>query len=123
LKELALACKRKNDITEIVELILGGPAWRGKELEQGDKILKVAQGNKEPVDVVGMRIDDVIKKIKGPKGTEVRLTVKKTDGTIKVISIIRDEVEMEETYAKSSIVEKKRNEIWCNIFAKILYRL
>lgn len=98
--------QKKNDITEIVELILGGPAWRGKELEQGDKILKVAQGNKEPVDVVGMRIDDVIKKIKGPKGTEVRLTVKKTDGTIKVISIIRDEVEMEETYAKSSIVEK-----------------
>lgn len=98
--------QKKNDITEITELILGGPAWRGKELEAGDKILKVAQGNKEPVDVVGMRIDDVVKKIKGPKGTEVRLTVKKTDGTIKIISIIRDEVEMEETYAKSSIVEK-----------------
>jgi len=53
-----------------------------------------------------MRLDDVVKKIKGPKGTEVRLTVKKTDGTIKIISIIRDEVEIEETYAKSSIVEK-----------------
>lgn len=98
--------QKKNDITEITELILGGPAWRGKELEAGDKILKVAQGNKEPVDVIGMRIDDVVKKIKGPKGTEVRLTVKKNDGTIKVISIIRDEVEIEETYAKSSIVEK-----------------
>ena len=53
-----------------------------------------------------MRLDDVVKKIKGPKGTEVRLTVKKVDGTIKVISIIRDEVETEETFAKSSIVEK-----------------
>ena len=53
-----------------------------------------------------MRLDDVVKKIKGPKDTEVRLTVKKTDGSIKVISIIRDEVEIEETYAKSSIVEK-----------------
>ena len=53
-----------------------------------------------------MRLDDVVKKIKGPKGTEVRLTVKKVDGTIKVISIIRAEVETEETFAKSSVVEK-----------------
>jgi carboxyl-terminal processing protease len=68
--------------------------------------MKVAQGNAEPVEVVGMHLDDVVKKIKGPKGTEVRLTVKKVDGTIKVISIIRDIVEIEETYAKSSIVEK-----------------
>ncbi|MFM7897177.1 MAG: carboxy terminal-processing peptidase, partial [Flavobacterium sp.] len=72
----------------------------------GDLILKVAQGKEEPLDIAGMRLDDVVKKIKGPKGTEVRLTVKKVDGTIKVISIIRDEVETEETFAKSSIVEK-----------------
>lgn len=98
--------QKKGETTEISELISGGPAWKGKELEAGDKILKVAQGNKEPVDVVGMRIDDVVKKIKGPKGTEVKLTIKKTDGSIRVISIIRDEVELEETYAKSSIVEK-----------------
>ena len=98
--------QKKSDFTEISELIPGGPAWRGKELEAGDVILKVAQGDKEPVDIGGMRLDDVVKKIKGPKGTEVRLTLKKTDGTIKVISIIRDEVEIEETYAKSSIIEK-----------------
>ena len=97
---------KKNDFTQIDELISGGPAWKGKELESGDLILKVGQGNNEPVDVVGMRLDDVVKKIKGHKGTEVRLTVKKVDGTIKVISIIRDVVEIEETYAKSSIVEK-----------------
>ena len=98
--------QKKNDFTEITELISGGPAWRGKELEVGDIFLKVAQGDKDPVDVVGMKIDDVVKKIKGPKGTEVRLTVKKTDGTIKVIALIRDEIEIEETYLKSSIVEK-----------------
>jgi carboxyl-terminal processing protease len=98
--------QKKNDFTEITELISGGPAWRGKELEVGDIFLKVAQGDKDPVDVVGMKIDDVVKKIKGPKGTEVRLTVKKTDGTIKVITLIRDEIEIEETYLKSSIVEK-----------------
>ena len=98
--------QKKNDFTEITELISGGPAWRGKELEVGDIFLKVAQGDNEPVDVVGMKIDDVVKKIKGPKGTEVRLTIKKTDGSIKVITLIRDEIEIEETYLKSSIVEK-----------------
>jgi carboxyl-terminal processing protease len=97
---------KKNDFTQIDELISGGPAWKGKQLEAGDLILKVAQGNEEPVDVVGMRLDDVVKKIKGHKGTEVKLTVKKVDGSIKVISIIRDVVEIEETYAKSSVVER-----------------
>lgn len=106
LEGIGARLQKKNDFTEITELISGGPAWRGKELEPGDVVLKVAQGKSEPVDVVGMRLDDVVKKIKGPKGTEVRLTVKKVDGTIKVITLIRDEIEIEETYLKSSIVEK-----------------
>ena len=106
LEGIGARLQKKGDFTEITELISGGPAWLGKQLESGDLVLKVAQGAKEPVDVVGMRIDDVVKKIKGPKGTEVRLTIKKNDGSIKVISIIRDEIEIEETYAKSTIVEK-----------------
>ena len=106
LEGIGARLQKKNDYTEISELISGGPAWRGKKLEAGDLVMKVAQGNGTPVDVVGMRLDDVVKKIKGPKGSEVRLTVKKVDGTIQVISIIRDIVEIEETYAKSSIVEK-----------------
>jgi len=106
LEGIGARLQKKNDFTEITELISGGPAWRGKQLEAGDIVLKVAQADAEPVDVVGMRLDDVVKKIKGPKGTEVRLTVKKQDGTIKVITIIRDEVEIEETYVKSSVVEK-----------------
>ena len=103
---LGARLQKKNDAVEVSELISGGPAWRGKELEAGDLILKVGQGKEEPIDVAGMRLDDVVKKIKGPKGTEVRLTVKKVDGSLKVISIIRDEVETEETFAKSSVVEK-----------------
>ena len=98
--------QKKNDAVEVSELISGGPAWRGKELEAGDLILKVAQGKEEPIDIAGMRLDDVVKKIKGPKGTEVKLTVKKVDGSLKVISIIRDEVETEETFAKSTVVGK-----------------
>ncbi len=106
LEGIGARLQKNNDFTEISELISGGPAWRGKELEPGDVILKVGQGKEEAVEVVGMRLDDVVKKIKGPKGTEVRLTVKKVDGSIKVISIIRDVVEIEETYVKSSVVEK-----------------
>lgn len=106
LEGIGARLQKKNDYTEITELISGGPAWRGQLLEAGDLILKVAQGNKEAVDILGLRLDDVVKIIKGPKGTEVRLTVKKVDGRIKVISIIRDIVEIEETYIKSSLIEK-----------------
>ena len=104
LEGIGARLQKKNDYTEISELISGGPAWRGKQLESGDVIMKVAQGSDEPLDIVGMRLDDVVKKIKGPKGSEVRLTVKKVDGSIKTISLIRDIFEIEETYAKSSIV-------------------
>ncbi len=107
LEGIGARLQKKNDYVEISELIPGGPAWRGKELDQGDLIMKVAQGDDDPVDIAGMRLEDVVKKIKGPKGTEVRLTVKKVDGTIDVISIIREVVEIEETYAKSSVVEKE----------------
>ena len=106
LEGIGARLQKKSDYVAISELIPGGPAWRGKELEQGDLIMKVAQGSEDPVDIAGMRLDDVVEKIKGPKGTEVRLTVKKVDGTLDVISIVREVVEIEETYAKSSIVKK-----------------
>lgn len=98
---------QKNDYTKVSELISGGPAWRAGELEVGDIILKVAQGEEEPLDIVGMRLSDAIEFIKGPKGTEVKLTLKKIDGSIEVISIIRDIVEIEETFVKSSVIEKE----------------
>ncbi|ALM48743.1 peptidase S41 [Flavobacterium psychrophilum] len=106
LEGIGAKLQKKSDYVEISELIPGGPAWRGKDLEQGDLIMKVAQGDKDAVDIAGMRLDDVVKKIKGPKGTEVRLTVKKVDGSIKVIPIVREVVELEDTYAKSSVVKK-----------------
>ena len=111
LEGIGARLQKKGDFTEVSELISGGPAWRSKEIEPGDLIIKVAQGNKEAVDVTGMRIDDVVKKIKGKRGTEVRLTLKKVDGSIKVVILIRDIVELEETYAKSSIIEKNGKKI------------
>ena len=106
LEGIGARLQKKNDYTRVDELISGGPAWKSGELEVGDFILKVAQGNGEPLDIVGMRLDHAIEFIKGKKGTEVRLTVKKIDGTIKVISIIRDIVELDETFVKSSIIKK-----------------
>ena len=105
LEGIGARLQKKDDYTRVAELISGGPAWRGGELEVGDLILKVAQGEETPVDIVGMRLDDAIEYIKGEKGTEVRLTVKKIDGTIEVISIVRDIIELEETFVKSSVVE------------------
>jgi carboxyl-terminal processing protease len=107
LEGIGARLQKKGIYTHIFELVSGGPAWKQGELEAGDIILKVAQGDEEPLDIVGMRLDDAIKFIKGKKGTEVRLTVKKKlDGSIKVISIIRDVVQLDETFVKSSIVEK-----------------
>ncbi len=98
--------QKRYDEIKVAEIISGGPAWRDKSIEVGDIILKVAQGEDEPVDIVGMRLDDAVKLIKGPKGTEVRLTVKRVDGTIEVIPVIRDVVELEEAFAKTSLITK-----------------
>ncbi|WP_072403165.1 carboxy terminal-processing peptidase [Flaviramulus basaltis] len=107
LEGIGARLQKRMDYIKIVELISGGPAWRSEELEVEDIILKVKQEDEEvPVDIVGMRINDAIKYIKGPKGTKVTLTVKKVDGTIKDITITRDIIEVFDTYAKSSIVEK-----------------
>ncbi|WP_298901510.1 carboxy terminal-processing peptidase [uncultured Psychroserpens sp.] len=99
--------QKKMDAILVNEIISGGPAWRQNELEVGDQILKVRQEDEdEGINIVGMRLDDAIKFIKGPKGTEVTLTLKKVDGTVEDITIKRDIVELEETYAKSSTVIK-----------------
>ncbi|SDQ06342.1 carboxy terminal-processing peptidase [Flagellimonas zhangzhouensis] len=97
--------QKKPEGAKIVEIISGGPVWRDQTLEVGDEILKVGQEGEEPIDIVGMRLDDAIKLIKGPKGSIVDLTVRKVDGTIETISITRDVVELEESYAKSATID------------------
>lgn len=94
---------------KVVEIIIGGPVWKDKLLDVGDTIIKVAQENEEPVDIVGMKIDDAIKLIKGPEKSIVSLTVKKLDGSIKKVQVTRALVELEELYAKSTLIEE--NEI------------
>jgi carboxyl-terminal processing protease len=81
----------------VKEIVPGGAAWRQKELGEEDLIIEVAQGDEEPVSVVEMRVRDAVKLIRGKKGTEVRLTVKKPNGESKVIPIIREVVVMEDS--------------------------
>ena len=97
--------QKRNQEVKIVEVISGGPVWRDELLEIGDIILKVAQPNKEAVDISGMRLDDSIKLIKGPKGTQVILTIKRVDGAIEDVKVTRDVVVLEETYARSSLIK------------------
>lgn len=87
-------------------LITGGPAWKQGELKENDEIMKVGQGIEEPVDVTGYDVSDAVKIIRGSaKGSEVKLTIKRADGTVKVISIIRDEIKLEDIFAKSAIIK------------------
>jgi carboxyl-terminal processing protease len=99
----------KDGYIKIHEIVPGSACWRQGDLKEGDLILKVGQENEEPVDVVGMRIEEAVKLIRGPKGTTVKLTVKKIDGVIKVIPIVRDVVVIEETYARSAVLEDNGN--------------
>ncbi|MEM9144086.1 MAG: carboxy terminal-processing peptidase [Bacteroidota bacterium] len=98
--------QKKPEGARIVEIISGGPVWRDQRLEVGDEIIKVGQDGEEPTNIVGMRLDDAIKLIKGPEGTVVDLTVRKVDGSLEVISLTRDVVELEESYAKSASIKK-----------------
>ena len=96
---------KKNQQVEIAEIIIGGPVWRDKLLNVGDLILGVSQTPyEEPVDISIMKLTDAIDLIKGEKGTKVYLMVKRVDGGIEQVEITRDIVELEETYAKSSLI-------------------
>lgn len=98
--------QKKPEGAKIVDIISGGPVWRDGQLEVGDEILKVGQEGDEPINIVGMRLDDAIKLIKGPKGTLVALTVRKIDGSTEIVKLTRDVVELEESFAKSASIIK-----------------
>lgn len=91
---------------KIASLVAGGPAWKSGELGVDDEIVKIGQGTAEPVDVTGYAVSDAVKLIRGAnKGTEVRITVRKPEGTIKIIVLKRDEIKLDDTFAKSAIIK------------------
>ena len=101
----------KDEYTEVVRLIHAGPAWKAGELKPKDRITGVSQGNKEMIDVVGWRLDEVVKLIRGPKDSKVRLEVISakavSDDERKIISITRDEVKLEEQSVQKAMIEVK----------------
>lgn len=109
LEGIGARLRTDGDLTKVVSIVPGGPAWKGKELEVDDAILKATQEGEgeEPVDLFGMRIDDVVSKIRGPKGTVVTLHVQKADGSTQDISIERDVVNIEESFARSVILKQE----------------
>ena len=96
---------------KIASLVTGTPAWKSGEIQVGDVIMKVGQANAEPVDLTGYVVEDAVKLIRGSEGTEVRLTIKKADGSIKVVSLIRARIVQEETFARSAIVKNGTEKI------------
>ena len=101
---------KRNQQVEISEIIIGGPVWRDNLLNVGDIIIAVAQSKEEePQEISLMKLTDATDLIKGEKGTNVYLTVKRVDGGIEQVKITRDIVELEETYAKSSIINDESN--------------
>lgn len=109
LEGIGAQLQEKDGYIRVTKIIPGSPSAIQGELKENDIILKVAQAAEEPVDIVDVRIDDAVKLIRGKKGTEVRLTVRKPDGSVKIIPIIRDVVQLEETYARSAIIADKDN--------------
>ena len=101
---------KRNQQVEISEIIIGGPVWRDNLLNVGDIIIAVSQSlEEEPTEISLMKLTDATNLIKGEKGTNVFLTVKRVDGGIEQVVITRDIVELEETYAKSSIIKDDSN--------------
>lgn len=96
---------------KIASVVTGGAAWKSGEIVVNDIITKVAQGKEEPVDVIGFDTQDAVKLIRGNKDTEVRLTIKKQDGSIKVVSMIREEVKQDELNVRSAVIKDGNDKI------------
>jgi carboxyl-terminal processing protease len=97
--------KEDDGTIKIASLVSGGPAWKSGELKENDEIIKVGQGSQEPVDVTGYSVTDAVKLIRGAeKGSEVKLTIRRTDGSTKIIALKRDDIKLDETFAKSAII-------------------
>ena len=109
LEGIGAILREDNSYIKVERIVPGSASWKTKEVEAEDIILKVGQGNEEPIDVVDMSLRDAVKLIRGKKGTTVKLTIKKPNGLVKVVPIVRDVVEIEESYVKGTVLELAPN--------------
>jgi carboxyl-terminal processing protease len=96
---------------KITAVLPGGPAQKSEQVEVGDVVVRVGQGNDTPVELAGYDVTDAVKVIRGKKGTEVRLTLRKKDGSLKTVSLIRDKIVQDETYVRSAIINQGTSKI------------
>ena len=108
---IGASLKEEDGNIKIASLVTGSPAWKSNQIGVGDAIIKVAQGDKEPVDLTGYATEDAVLLIRGTKGTEVRLTLRKVDGSVKVVSLIRDEIMNDDRAAFSYVVDNGNGKI------------
>lgn len=103
--------QQEDDKIKIKSVTTGGPAWKSGEIQANDFIVKVAQATGEAEDITGYTTDDAVKLIRGAEGTEVKITVQKADGTLKTVSMIRAELKLDETFARSVIINSGKHKI------------
>ena len=108
---IGASLREEDGYIKIGSLLTGSPAWKSQQVNVGDIIMKVAQGSADPVDLTGFVTEDAVKIIRGKKGTEVKLTLKKSDGSIKTVSLIRDEIVQDETFARSAVINTEKGKI------------
>jgi carboxyl-terminal processing protease len=96
---------------KIASLLSGSPAWKSQQLEVGDVIVKVAQGKDSAVELTGFLVEDAVKLIRGKKGTEVTLTLKKKEGSLKTLTLVRDKIEQDETFARSAVIQEGTSKV------------
>jgi carboxyl-terminal processing protease len=106
LEGIGAVLREKDHYIEVSDIVPGGASWRHGGIQSGDLILSVQQEGKDPVDVVDMRIDEVVKMIRGKKGTVVRLRLRKATGTEETVAITRDVVVIEEAYARGAVLQR-----------------
>jgi carboxyl-terminal processing protease len=106
LEGIGASLRERDHYIEVVELVPGGAAWRQGGLAPNDLILAVQQEGKDAIDVVDMRLDDVVKMIRGPKNTTVRIRVQKPDGHEETLAIKRDVIVIEESYARGAVLTR-----------------
>lgn len=108
---IGASLREEDGVIKIASILTGSPAYRSGELTVGDVVVKVAQGEQEPVDLTGYIVTDAVKIIRGKKGTEVRLTIRKVDGSSKVVKLVREKIIQDEVYARSTIVNNGKSKI------------
>ena len=109
LEGIGATLREEDGYIKVTQIIPGSAAWRQGQLQAEDIILKVAEGKAEPVDITDMRLRDAVSLIRGKKGTEVRLTAKKPDGSKVVIPILRDVVQIDETFTRGTTIKNEKS--------------